>query len=187
MNFIFEGIDNVGKTTQIKLLLGELAKKALVHVIHYQAIPGMDPADAKMYSSKLYMDMFSLIIDRIPNYRYYILDRSHIGEFVYGHIYRKYDPSYIFAIEDKFSMLPMWNQTFLITLLDQPEAVISRDDGKSFSTEIMKKKLEIDRFIEATDRSSIPHKLTIFNNERSIVDIHMIIKNFLIDRGGIEV
>ena len=187
MNFIFEGIDNVGKTTQIKLLLGELAKKALVHVIHYQAIPGMDPADAKMYSSKLYMDMFSLIIDRIPNYRYYILDRSHIGEFVYGHIYRKYDPSYIFAIEDRFGMLPMWNQTFLITLLDQPEAVISRDDGKSFSTEIKKKQEEIDRFVEATDRSSIPHKLTIFNNERSIVDIHMIIKNFLIDRGGIEV
>jgi hypothetical protein len=130
--------------------------------------------------------MFSIIIDRVPDYRYYMLDRSHIGEFVYGHIYRKYDPSYIFAIEDKFNMLNMWQQTYLITLLDQPEAVVKRDDGKSFSTEIKKKQQEIDRFIEATDRSSIPNKITIFNNERSIVDIHMIIKNFLIDKGGIE-
>jgi thymidylate kinase len=187
MNFIFEGIDNVGKTTQIKMLLGELAKTALVHTIHYQAIPGMKPKKAKEYSLKLYMDMFSILIDRIPNYRYYILDRSHIGEFVYGHIYRKYDPSYIFAIEDRFSMLPMWQQTYLITLLDHPEAVLSRDDGLSFTTEVKKKQEEIDRFIEATDRSSIPHKITIFNEERSITDIHMIIKNFLIDAGGIKV
>lgn len=91
-----------------------------------------------------------------------ICDRSHLGEMVYGPIYRGYSGEYVLDIEKKYMEIPsIWNNLFLITLYDEPENVIKRDDGLSFSTDIRIKREEIKNFINAHGKSNIKNKLLL--------------------------
>jgi hypothetical protein len=91
-----------------------------------------------------------------------ICDRSHLGEMVYGPIYRGYSGEYVLDIEKKYIEIPsIWDNLFLITLYDEPENVIKRDDGLSFSTDIRIKREEIKNFINAHNKSNIKNKLLL--------------------------
>lgn len=180
MTIIFDGIDRCGKTTQIKLLQKHLISKP-THVIHYSAIYGITSKKSREYGEIIYRDMFDLISDAYYKGRNLIFDRSHIGEFVYSPIYRNYSGSYVFGIEQEYKLNPFFNHIALIVLIDEPENVIGREDGNSFSTDIEIKKLEIDRFKLAYELTSIKNKLLININGKSIDDVHNLILNFLND------
>ena len=102
MILLFEGPDNVGKSTQIKLLLKYFTDKP-TYVIHFSGIPGISPEMARQYSEKLYNDMFYMINESHTNNRHLIFDRSHIGEAVYAPIFRNYSGDFVFDIEKTYS------------------------------------------------------------------------------------
>jgi len=167
MLIIFEGPDNVGKTTQIELLRNYFAQKGKSFIITKSSnYKNVSPEKHKQLCIKEYKTIFNLgkTIDIIA-------DRLHGGEYVYGSIYRGYDGNYVFNFEN--------HKSFLIVLIDNPENLIKRDDGLSFSTEYDKKKLEIEKFKEFYEKSFIENKILINIENKNIKEIFELIKNFI--------
>lgn len=159
---IVEGPDNVGKTTLINNIKNHYNDYTL-HTIHYSNVKQSSTEDTIRYTEKLHSEMFRMMLNAVPNDKSgLIFDRSHLGEMVYGPIYRGYTGEYVIDIERKFKhILSIWDNLLLITLVDTPERLIERDDGLSFSTDINKKIKEIKNFKNAHDKSMIKHKLLI--------------------------
>jgi len=167
---IFEGPDNCGKSTQIKRLLKHLIDRP-TYVIHYSGIPGITPEEALKANHILYNDMFYLISEAYLQNRNLIFDRSHIGEYVYGPMYRHYNADYIFDIEEMYSHTEYFSKIKLFVFVDEPENLIKREDGQSFSIELENKQKEISLFKEAFAKSFISDKWLININNKSIDEI----------------
>lgn len=178
---ICEGLDRCGKDTQIKLIQQLFIDKPL-HILHYSNYKGFETAiQTEEYSYKVYKSMFELLSN---NYKqlHFILNRSHIGEYVYAPMYRSYSGSYVFNLElyQKRIHKEFWESIYLITFIDEVDNLIKRDDGLSHSIETDKKQEEINRFIEATNKSNINHKKIININGKNIEKVFEEVKEFLI-------
>ena len=181
MIIIFEGLDRCGKSTQIQKLIHLLHDKS-VHQLHYSSVKGFPTKEeTETYSCKMYSDMFNLIHSHYKD-MHFVLDRSHLGEMVYGPIYRGYAGDYVLSIENYWRAdKEFWDQIHLITFIDKPENVIKRDDGLSFTVDVEKKQKEIDLFVNATNKSFILNKYvlnvdkkdieTVYNELRSVLKI----------------
>lgn len=172
-----EGVDNVGKSTQIKLLLKYLLD-APTYVIHFSNIAGITSEQSRYYSDKMYRDTFNMLnlLDTDNLYRNIIFDRCWIGEYVYSPLYRNYSGDYIFNIEKQFEHTSIFDKITLFVFVDDPENIIKRDDGKSFSIALEEKQKELDLFKEAFHHSFIHHKYLININNKSIYQVHSEIK-----------
>src|SRR5574344_1179616 len=182
MTILLEGTDRVGKSSQAQAILNFFAKKGkVVQMLHYGAIKSLTPNESRTYSGKLYTDMFKMADDASKTSRVLLFDRSHIGEYVYAPMYRNYDGSYIFDIEKKFKdeNPAAFYTVYLITFIDDAENIIKRDDGLSFTTDVEKKKKEIDAFVEATNKSLIEHKKIINIKGKTIEDVSKEVISFL--------
>lgn len=179
MILLCEGPDAVGKSTQVQKLL-PLLHNLTTHQWHYSAIKGFSsPEETKEYSSQTYNNMFNILQNNYEENNF-ILDRSHIGEMVYSPLYRDYSGDYVLDLEWKWSKdATFWNQLYLITFIDDPEHLIARDDGLSFSIELNKKQDEVNRFIEATKKSYIMHKHILNISGRTIDQVHEEVRRFL--------
>ena len=158
MNILIEGPDCVGKSTQIKMLETEFAKRGVVsHVIHYSNIKLDSNEKIKLASQLRYREMFN-ILKMSSHLNNFILDRSHVGEAVYSPIYRGYNGDFVFDYESQF-LLKAHQLTKLVLFTDDAEKIIERDkargDGLSFSLDIEKKKQELDAFDRAFNMSSL--------------------------------
>ena len=160
---IFEGPDRVGKSTQVKLLFEEFCgRDELVHQLHYSGVK-LPKDDCIRYSKNLYSSMFN-IVHKNRFFANFILDRSHLGEYVYGNLYRGYEANWVFDLEaDMRDRDPKWFDAsfYLITMVLDPKKLVAREDGESFSTDLEKKETEILRFKEAHTRSNVSHKLLL--------------------------
>jgi len=175
MIYIFEGPDNVGKTTQINKLKKylEIEKSQLVHILHYSNIKGNDIFER---SNHYYNQMFGLMKFAANNNINLIFDRAHGGETVYSPIYRNYSGDYVYEIEQNYNSKITANAK-LFVFIDEPENLINREDGKSFSTEYEKKADEINRFGEFYNKSNIKNKYLININGLDIDQVWEKIKN----------
>lgn len=164
MRIIIEGPDNVGKTTLIKNIIKEF--KIPFIEIHSYAPPYKDTKNCLKFENEYISQMFKLF----ENFDSVIADRSHVGTMVYSPIYREYDGKFVLDLEKKEINKDYWKDTFLITLVDDPENLIKREDGLSFSIDPKLKQKEIDLFYEAHKLSLIYNKLIInikdFNEEK---------------------
>jgi thymidylate kinase len=174
---VVEGLDNSGKDTQIKNILAKLIYKPS-HVLHYSAIPGVTPDKALEYNHILYPDMFNLMKEA-EDKRNLVFNRSYLGEFVYGKMYRNYDVDYVFEIEKKYVNEDYWKKLYLIIFIDDVENLIKREDGLSFSVDPIKKQEEIDRFNLIYDKTNIEKKILINISGKSIAEIKDIIYEFI--------
>lgn len=157
---IIEGIDNVGKGTLISNIKNHYNNYTL-HQLHYSNVK-LSPDKTEKYSNKLYTEMFYLMKEiSLIEKSGIICDRSHIGELVYGPIYRNYPGTYVLDIEKQYHDCFFWDDLILITLIDKAENVIERDDGLSFTTELEKKNDEIRAFVQAHKQSTIKNKLLL--------------------------
>lgn len=177
---IIEGIDNVGKSTLIRNIRSK-SPKTSYSVLDYSNVKGLSVDETVIYSNSLYRGMFE-IMDNM----YFsdlpvgiICDRSHLGEMVYGNIYRGYPGTYVLNIEDDFKDEPFWEELVLITLVDDAENVISRDDGLSFSTDIEGKNEEISLFKLAHETSNIEHKLLVNVKDYNEEQLTELVMNFI--------
>lgn len=175
MLIIFEGIDNVGKSTQIQLLRNYFAKQDKVFITHHSSnYKGVSSEKHQELTKKEYSEIF-----KYCRFTDIICDRLHGGEYVYGQIYRNYkNPEFVFELE-KNEKINLLNNVFLIILIDKPKNAVKRDDGLSFSIDLNKKQKEIDLFKEFYKKSNIKNKLLIDINNKSIKDVHKEIINFI--------
>lgn len=154
---IIEGPDNVGKSTLIKNIRQKL-QDDVFHVLHSTPIKLNSVNEYIDYSTKQVTSMFELM--RFTNENL-IFDRSHLGELIYGNIYRGYTGDFVIDIEKTYADYAFFNHVYLITLIDTAENLIKREDGLSFSIDPDVKNRELKLFEYAHNKSLIKNKLLI--------------------------
>lgn len=181
---IVEGPDAVGKTTLIQNIRNYFNKNTFKN-IHFGSVKHSSTDSYINYNRKLYNEMFQLMINDLTNENSGIIfDRSHLGEMVYGPIYRNYTGEYVLEIENNFKhILSVWDNLFLITLIDEPARLVERDllrgDGLSFTTDVDRKKHEIDNFSDAHSKSGIRHKLIINIKDKTAEDVKLEVIDYI--------
>jgi thymidylate kinase len=162
---IFEGVDNLGKDTLIKNILQHSSNYI---VRHFSNPKGKTTVEQIQYQKDDFLYEFRKQTLRKQFKKtdsdVFIWNRSHIGEWVYGQIYRNYKPNWIFELEKLFSFDK--DQTVFLILLDAPpDFSLKNDDGLSFTTSKEKRENERSKFKEAFEKSLIQNKIQI-----SVVD-----------------
>lgn len=179
MIVIVEGPDRVGKDTLIENMRKEYSSNAYsVHVLHYGRLKGSNEEIQKA-SKSLYSDMFALLSNADNFARLFICNRAHLGEAVYGPIYRNYSGDYVFDIESHFENI--CRDAYLIVLTDNPENLLKREDGASFGKDVEAKQMELDNFSRAYNKSNIRRKILINIAGKTPEQVFAEVKNFFME------
>lgn len=108
------------------------------------------------YQEQSFINMFRLLSGDCR----VILNRAHLGEYVYSPLYRKYDGSYVFDLEDMFiDTGSKFREQSLLVLLTTSDFSFIEDDG--LSLDFSKKEAEQELFKKAFSRSKFTNKLMI--------------------------
>jgi thymidylate kinase len=175
---IIEGTDNTGKSTQAEYLIKNLSHM-IFHKVHYSSLPFKeDKKKNQEYSLRMYNDMFRMMTELKDSNINVIFDRSHLGESVYSPLYRGYSGDYVFNLEKEYAE-KLKNNLYLITLVNDPNIIMSRDDGKSFYENEEGIKAEVDGFQRAHRMSHIKNKLLINVGTMNAEDVSKLILNFM--------
>lgn len=185
MFIIIEGPDRVGKDTLIKSIKNYY-NNVIFQTLHFSNVKHSTKEDTILYNEKLYKNMFDIMlyimlynISQNENFGI-ICNRSHLGEMVYGPLYRGYSGDYVLRIERLYKIfLNLWQKLALVVLIDKPENLIARDDGQSFTADLALKQKEIDLFKQAYERTSIKNKLLVDISNLSIIDVQQKVIAFL--------
>lgn len=188
MIYIFEGMDNCLKDTMIQLVRAHLSPET--QILKFSSPPSAIsmPED---WQKAHFQDMFNLIEMSLANSpRNMILNRAHLGEYVYSPIYRGYEGNWIFDLEESFLNASDEHESRirLFVLYDSNNYQLSnREDGKSLSnTNHAKMNLERERFKLAFEKSKIPFKrlfnLSDYRTEKNLsgrVDLNLLLSSML--------
>jgi thymidylate kinase len=141
MVIIIEGPDRVGKDT---LISGLMSSGLLINPVVVHSTKPEDPS--KSYYTEYYKTIYTKI-SKMTQYDI-IMNRSAIGEYVYGPMYRNnhYELNEIVNHNNYIN-----NFILVFTLIDKPETLLQREDGESFGTTLEQKTEEVNRFIEVTN------------------------------------
>jgi len=170
---IIEGPDRCGKNTLIKNLTSQ-AENFVVR--HFGSVKGETDMEKRNFQFQFFKKEFELASLRprfeMPDKERYprdiwIWNRAHLGEFVYGKMYRNTNPEeWVMKMESLFAM-DIDPSVHLLLLTADPEFLCKRDDGLSFTADVEKKKKEIENFEKAFNTSKIMNKkiLNVSNGE----------------------
>jgi thymidylate kinase len=169
---IIEGTDRTGKDTLIQSLMAKYPNSEMVH----WGYPVGDTNDEKTEYQKMsfgYLMRWYKFKKKMSNLDLLIWNRSHIGEYVYGTIYRdSYPDTWIPELENEF--LKDDKDVYLVLLQADAEFIVTQDDGESYSNKLVDKQAEINKFEEAFNNSIILNKTKIKvnnGNEYNSADI----------------
>jgi len=178
-NLIIEGIDRLGKDSLISNIQHELG---FFQVIHYEKpklldiyyrdsikkLNGFNPDDPLLkeksivanalmnYQTDSFKEMFELLGSRSK----LIMNRAHLGEWVYSLRYRNYSGTYVFGMEKEFQEAGnKFADNTLLVLLTTTDFGFIKDDG--LSLDFNKKEEEQKDFLLGFHRSVIKNKLLI--------------------------
>lgn len=172
---IIEGIDRTGKNTLISNLLQFYSN---VVIRHFSSAYGLSNIDKYKFQFEFFQKefmmfrnnsgLFSNPISSKRNEDLWIWNRSHIGEKVYGGLYRKTPTDWIYDMEKQFSF-DIDPNIYVVNLYGDPEFLFYNEDGLSIGKTLENKSNEIQAFREAVSLSSIKNKISIrvddgFNN-----------------------
>ena len=169
-HIIIEGCDRTSKSTLVEGLCKHF-KFDNVTVRHFAKPPKGEGLEWQMNAFEQEGELLNSIKDNdFYEHKYYenilIWNRSHIGEYVFGPLYRKntkvgiklaldeYEKNYL---EDDVNL----KNTYLIYLYADAKFLNDLEDGNSFSNTIEQKQRELFEFEEAIEFSIIPNKLKI--------------------------
>jgi hypothetical protein len=179
-SIIIEGIDRLGKNTLITGIQNQLGffqdvhyqKPELLDVYLKQAraslflpddmvSPKIKSTAQKYYQVASFTNMFRLLSSEVR----FIMNRAHLGEFVYAPRYRDYSGDYIFELERNMTTFDPANfsNSTLLVLLHTSSFDFIKDDG--LSLDFTKKEEEQMDFIRAFEKSKIKHKLMLDVND----------------------
>lgn len=180
MIIIIEGMDRCGKDSLIKYLKKYLYDRDYiksVQVLHYSNLPIQDKYRVIEASYVLYTDMFEIAKFSLDKF-HLIMNRAHLGEWVYGYIYRNYKATFIYDIE--LNYIDLMDKMYLITLVDSSLKCLEREDGNSLSeADKNKGKIECERFIEATELSYIKNKICVDIKDKTPQDVQEEVFKFI--------
>lgn len=148
---MIEGVDRIGKSTLSKYFMDDHGFR----MVHMEKPEGNDSKQRAFYQKGSYKMLFDMIRACGGSNRdsRILLDRAHLGELVYGPIYRGdsgLDLDYIYEMEDTVKSGPVG----LILLVHRDLDVVKRrDDGGGFDIDKMAE--EQAAFEEAFDRSGL--------------------------------
>ena len=164
---LIEGPDRCGKNTLIKNLTSQ-AENYVVR--HFGTAKGKTDFEKRNHQFQFFKKEFELSnlrpqLEMPDKERYprdiYIWNRAHLGEFVYGKMYRETHPeSWVMQMETLFG-LDLDPSIYLLLLTAPPEFLCKRDDGQSFSAAVDKRAHEITSFKQAFDTSKIINKMIL--------------------------
>lgn len=167
---IIEGQDNTGKDTLIKSLSN---KRLSIKEYHFTSPEKYNPnIEDKVLAQKLqFVEIFNYVKKDLEENKFdlIILNRSHVGEYVYGSIYRNTNPDWVFK-EFEPEFLDILKQSYLILLTAPPELSLKNDDGLSHSTKLKDKELEYYRFLRAFGLSQIKNKIIVPVHEKNTTE-----------------
>jgi thymidylate kinase len=121
---ILEGVGGVGKTTVANYIHKQLTKwgqKCYTH--HFMSPKGNNPMQKVGYQQGQFELMFKDVEFMLNNGISVILDRSHIGEWIWSKLYRNYDPTYLDDLERQYAHL---NIVVIHLTYANPENVLNR-------------------------------------------------------------
>ena len=153
---IIEGTDNTGKDTLISRILEKYPTATVIHC---------GKPMTKKYSSKEQDELFRIYAQNIVEGKYdsthiIIMNRSHIGEYVYGVLYRNRDKievqQMINDIDDILYYRKDLEIKYIQLLSSSKELLKNNEDGKSLSNgNIEKINTEASQFKEIFDNINI--------------------------------
>jgi len=136
-----------------------------------------DVAFRSTYANSINMTFQNMVQARANNFQgIRLYDRLHLSEVVYGQKYREYDCTHIYKIENAVKDL---DDVYLITIVDEVENLVSRDDGLGFTSDPKEIEDEKSRFLDAHNDSSIKNKKVININGLNIDNVFAIILRFI--------
>lgn len=173
MILFVEGLDNCGKTTLIKQLRSTVLTDPKTISFHCVS----PPKDTLPTWSAQHYALILKEAARLDSEGWTVIfDRSHIGEDVWGPLFRGTDASYIYDLEQKFLSDC---ETYLIYIHDDASGVISRDDNMSLSTN-EEKLSEVNRaFLRAYEKSHAKYKMTYHIGNQGFSNLFETVKEFL--------
>jgi thymidylate kinase len=164
---IVEGLDRVGKNTLLANLSSNFENFC---VRHFTSPPkGLSEREAERFQQKAFHREFQLY-NKVSEWdshselsmsSLWTWNRSHLGEAVYGKIYRNYDATPWIIDLERFFSFDIKPEIYLLLLTASPDFIVKRDDGKSFTTDHDKKNKEIQSFVDVYNASLVQHKLHI--------------------------
>lgn len=185
MIYIFEGMDNCLKDTLIQLFRFTLPPQT--QILKYNS-PPHGISNVEMWQKAHFEDMFELIKTSLNNSsRNLILNRAHLGEYVYSPIYRGYEGDWIFDLEKSFlasSGIYQADIKLFVFYDSDNSKLCTREDGKSFNgSDFENMNKERGRFLKAFEKSLITHKklfdlsdyLGNFKDEPSRINVEAIL------------
>ena len=177
MYIILEAPDRCGKDTQIALIIKRLSDRVF-HKMHYSALPFKNPDKHTSHSVAQYEQMFEIMKQLKPSGINVIFNRSHLGESIYAPLYRGYSGDYVFDIESRH-IRELRDNVYLITMVNTPEILMSRDDGQSLYSNGEELRAETDGFVRAHRKSLIKNKLLLEVGTMTPDEVSNIITDFL--------
>ncbi len=171
-HILCEGGDGLGKNTLITSLCKHYSFDNVM-VRHFGKPPRVFEEDetALEFQARCFIKEGQLLqtIEQLENdkYGYYentvIWNRSHLGEGVYGQMFRDQDKeeiqNFLENYEERFLLSNP--ETYLIQLTADPDFFLEREDGNSFSQSLEEKTQELKLFDEMFEKSLIDKKLKI--------------------------
>jgi len=164
-----EGLDRCGKDSQCKLLINYIKP---VITIHGYAAKGLTSAEQRKLQFENAQAAFELF-NANPSFNF-LCNRSHLGEIVYGNLYRGYNPAVSINCLETLLQKNMNNfsKSIYFFIDENIDILMEREDGNSFSNTKELKKRERDFFLHVIEQSIIPNKHIIISNGRTREDIH---------------
>jgi len=181
---IIEGADNTGKDHLINVIEKNTQYKNVIK--RHWGYPIGDSNEQKtLYQVSSFLNEF-LLYNKVKDFEsleedtIMIWNRSHIGELVYGTLYRNSNPErWVMQMEELSSIAENPN-VYLVYLYADAEFLASNDDGLSYSSSIDKKQLEQIAFMNAINSSSIKNVLKLkVNSGDSFIDETTLLDNVL--------
>jgi thymidylate kinase len=154
-HILIEGIDRLGKSTLISNIQKALGFYPSIHYAKPIVDAYKTPFDAQYDAFVKGMRLINSSPVSI------IFDRFHLGEYVYSPLYRDYDGSYIFELEQRYKIL---DKCILIVLTTSNfDCLIDDGEGYNFDN----KQSENISFLEAFEKSNINQKkiVNVSNSE----------------------
>lgn len=176
---LIDGLDRVGKDTLIDHLRS-IIKTPKITVRHEGKPPkNVDPL---VWSIQHYEYFFNSLKNIDPTEETIILNRTHLGELIYGPLYRGYDSSFILDLEKEW-LETSTEDVYLIVLVDSGKNIMSRTDGLSIEQNAESFDNTKRQFIDAFTKSNIKNKLLIDldtgNGSRPISEVLTEATNFI--------
>jgi hypothetical protein len=190
-HIIIEGGDRLGKSTLIEGIAKHFNYDNIT-IRHFGKPPKEFPEEHTplsfqtecFYKEGDLLERIGQLEDDVFGYYENIIiwNRAHLGEYVYGQMFRSTDPeqteNMILNFEERF--LISNPETYLILLTADPEFFLSKEDGKSFSKNIDQKTTEIRLFDEIFEKSILDNKIRIkVNNGNEFFTKDFVLKQVL--------